>query len=158
MPLTQDNVSPVLESGQWWVRRNTLALIRVRDFNDEDQAKQYPNVEVWTRGEPPANEWNYNASFFGPPKEILLWFKSKLEVNLPIESYKTGTAYISARNHQIFFVAIIHEEVWVLADWEVTQDDLRSSYVFQPAPKDPNEVPNTRFDRVLNGEHSPVES
>ena len=157
MPLTQDNVSPVLESGQWWVRRNTLALIRVRDFNDEDQAKQYPNVEVWTREEPPANEWNYNASLFGPPKEILLWFKSKLEVNLPIESYKTGTAYISARNHQIFFVAIIHEEVWVLADWEVTQDDLRSSYVFQPAPKDPNEVLSTRFDRVLNGEHSPVD-
>jgi hypothetical protein len=158
MPLTQSDVYPVLEPDQWWVRKSPLSLIRVLEFHAEDQAKQYPNVEVWTRGEPPANQWHYDGSFFGPPKETILWFKSRLDVEHPVEEYKTGTVYISARNSHIFFVAVIHGEVWILADWEVTAEDLQSSYVFQPAPDDPNEVNkhDTRLERVLNGDHSPV--
>ncbi len=151
MPISQYDVAPVLEPGQWWARKSPLSLIFVQEFNAEDQAQQYPNVDVWTRGEPPANRWNYSGDYLGPPKEYLLWFKRKM--GPPIVDYQTGTVLISPVNQCLFFVAIIKGELWILADWEVTATDFERAYVFQPAPVDPKDMPYTRLQRVLTGGH-----
>lgn len=156
MPLNPNEVFPVMQKDQWWAQKGTLALIHIlrTDFW-VTPAESCFEMEVWAPNEPPANKWTWNQGL-GPPKESLLWFKSKLDVKHPVEEYKTGTVYISARNHQLFFVAVIKGEVWILADWEVNPLDLQNSYVFQPAPVDPNEVHDTRLERVLNEEHAPV--
>ena len=157
MPLTPEEVFPVLQKDQWWVRKATLALIHVKDPDLRDQSGWYFDAEVWTPNELPASQWSFYQGL-GPPKEALLWFRSKLDIKRPVEAYKTGTVYISAQNHQLFFIAVIHKEIWVLADWEVSTSDLQNSYVFQPAPVDPNEVHDTRLERVLSEEHAPLEA
>ena len=155
MPLNQDEVFAVMQKDQWWAQKGTLSLMHILSVDSWDTpGESCFEMEVWALNEPPGNKWSW-AQGLGPPKQSLLWFKSKLDVKHPVEEYKTGTAYISARNHQIFFVANIGCEVWILADWEVTQEDLRQSYVFQPAPIDPNEAVETRLQRVLGEDHVP---
>jgi hypothetical protein len=158
MPLNQNEVFPVMQKDQWWAQKGTLALLHVLSVDYYYTcADSYFELEVWAPNEPPGNKWNW-AQGLGPPKQSLLWFRSRLDVKHPVESYKTGTVYISARNHQLFFVANIEGGVWILADWEVTLEDLRQSYVFQPAPVDPNQILETRLERVLGEDHAPTES
>jgi len=155
MPLTQTDIFPVMQPDQWWAQTRTLGLVHILAIDQQVGPERCFEMEVWAPDELPGNKWHWNRGL-GPPNESLLWFRSKVDVKHPIEKYRIGTVYISAVNHQLFFLAIIHGEVWILADWEVTDTDLQKSYVFQPAQKDPTELHDTRLERVLNEEHSPT--
>jgi hypothetical protein len=155
------DVTPAISEGQWWASIKPLGLIRIKfGCSTLDQTDIY-SIQTWILGSNPGEEVNYVGPLFISEGRLLRYRKEVSPLTLRGWTPRTGDVLALPNDALVFTVInegnpdITGTKVELYADWELrssTDEDLQYLRLFQRGPCDPLIEPDTRFQRILEGE------